>query len=165
MSDCAEAFRLNPYYDVCDRYRLRWLDVPYRPGELKAVAYKDGAMVGEAVMRTAGKPVAVKLAAEADELPADGETCVFVQVDVVDAKGTRDPWAKDRVSFTLTGPGRILAVGNADPRAHEAFTEVASHPLSFGKAVAVVRRDKGASGPIVLKAAVKGLKPAEVAFR
>ena len=58
-----------------------------------------------------------------------------------------------------------LAVGNADPRAHAPFTKVDSHPLYFGKAVAVVRRDKGASGPIVLKAAVKGLKPAEVEFR
>lgn len=165
VSDCAEAFRLNPYYDVCDRYRLRWFDVPYRPGELKAVAYKEGKAIGEAVMRTAGKPVAVKLTAEAPALSDDGETCVFVQVDVVDAKGTRDPWAKDRVSFELTGPGKILAVGNADPRAHEPFTKVDSHPLYFGKAVAVVRRDKGASGPIVLKAAVKGLKPAEVEFR
>ena len=165
VSDCAEAFRLNPYYDVCDRYRLRWFDVPYRPGELKAVAYKEGKAIGEAVMRTAGKPVAVKLTAEAPALPDDGKTCVFVQVDVVDAKGTRDPWAKDRVSFELTGPGKILAVGNADPRAHEPFTKVDSHPLYFGKAVAVVRRDKGASGPIVLKAAVKGLKPAEVEFR
>ena len=61
--------------------------------------------------------------------------------------------------------GNNLAVGNADPRAHEPFTKVDSHPLYFGKAVAVVRRDKGASGPIVLKAAVKGLKPAEVEFR
>ena len=150
---------------MCDRYRLRWFDVPYRPGELKAVAYKEGKAIGEAVMRTAGKPVAVKLTAEAPALPDDGETCVFVQVDVVDAEGTRGPWAKDRVSFELTGPGKILAVGNADPRAHEPFTKVDSHPLYFGKAVAVVRRDKGASGPIVLKAAVKGLKPAEVEFR
>ena len=164
VSDCAEAFRLNPYYDVCDRYRLRWFDVPYRPGELRAVAYKDGRAIGEAVQRTAGTPVAVKLTAEAPALPADGETCVFVQVDVVDEKGTRDPWAQNRIAFELTGPGRILAVGNADPRAHEPFTKVESHPLYFGKAVAVVRRDRGAAGPIVLKASAKGLRSAAVTF-
>ena len=116
-------------------------------------------------MKTADKPVAVKLTAEKAELPADGETCVFVQVDVVDAAGVRDPWAKSRVDFELKGPGRILAVGNANPRAHEAFTKVDSHPLYFGKAVAVVRREKGESGTIVLKASVDGLKSAEVEFK
>ena len=165
VSDCADAHRLNPYYDVCDRYRLRWFDVPYAPGELKVVAYRGGSPIGEAVMKTAGKPVAVKLAAEKETLPADGETCVFVQVDVVDAQGVRDPWAKNRVKFALTGPGKIVAVGNGDARAHEAFTKTDSHPLYYGKAVAVVRREKGATGPIVLKASVDGLRDAEVEFR
>lgn len=165
VSDCADAFRLNPYYDVCARYRLRWFDIPYQPGELTAVAYKEGRQIGEAMVKTAGKPVAVKLKAEKKVLPDDGVTCVFVQVDVVDANGVRDPLAKNRVKFELAGPGRILAVGNADPRAHEAFTKVDSHPLYFGKAVAVVRRDRGEQGAIVLKASVDGLKSAEVEFK
>ena len=165
VSDCADGFRMNPYYDVCDRYRLRWFDVPYEPGELRAVAYRNGAKCGEATVRTAGKAVAVSLTPEREELPDDGETCVFVQVDVVDAAGVRDPLAKDRVHFTLTGPGRILAVGNGNPRGHEAFTKTDSHPLYFGKAVAVVRRRKGTSAPIVLKASVDGLEPAEIHFK
>ena len=164
VSNCAEAFRMNPYYDVCDRYRLRWFDVPYVPGELKVVAYKKGLRSGEAVVRTAGKPVAVKLTPEQDALPADGETCVFVQVDLVDAAGVRDPLAKNRVSFSLTGPGRILAVGNGDARAHEVFTKIDSHPLYFGKAVVVIRRDAGSGEPIVLKASAEGMAPAEVQF-
>ncbi len=165
VSPCTDAFRLNPYYDVCDRYRLRWFDVPYQPGELKAVAYKNGAVIGEHVVRTAGKPAAVKLLPEETALPADGETCVFVQVNAVDEKGTLEPWAKDRVSFKLTGPGKIMAVGNADPRAHESFMDVASHPLYFGRAVVVVRRDKGATGPITLTAEAKGLQPASVEWK
>ena len=165
VSDCADAFRMNPYYDVCDRYRLRWFDVPYEPGELKAVAYKNGLRSGEAVVKTAQKPVAVKLTPERDALPADGETCVFVQVDVVDAAGVRDPLAKNRVSFSLSGPGRILAVGNGDARGHEAFTKTDSHPLYFGKAVAVVRRDAGSEDPVVLKVSAEGLAPAEIQFK
>ncbi len=164
VSDCTENYRLNPYYDVCDRYRLRWFDVPYAPGELKAVAYKNGKKIGEAVQRTAGAPVAVKLTPEQKTLPADGETCVFVQVDVVDAQGVRNPWAKNRVAFSLTGPGRIVAVGNGDPRGYDVFTNVAAHPLYFGKAVVVVRRDKGATGPIALTATVDGLTAGRVDF-
>ena len=156
--------RTNSYYDVCARYRLRWFDVPYEPGELKVVAYRDGKKIGEQTMRTAGKPVAVKLTPESKDLPADGETCVFVQVDLVDANGVRDPWANGRVSFNLTGPGKLLAVGNGNPRGHDSFKDVASHPLYFGKAVAVVRRDKGATGPITLTVSAEGLKSAVATF-
>ena len=157
-------FRTNDYYRVCGRYRLRWLDVPYEPGELKVVAYRGGKKIGEQVMRTAEYPRTVKLTPEAKELPADGETCVFVQVDLMDEKGTRDPWAENRVSFKIEGPGKILAVGNGDPRGLEPFTVVSSHPLYFGKAVAVVRRNKGAAGPIRLTASVEGMKSATVEF-
>ncbi len=46
----------NPNAEVVrDRYALRWLDVPYEPGELKAVAYQNGHKLGSAVMRTAGR--------------------------------------------------------------------------------------------------------------
>ena len=84
--------------------------------------------------------------------------------DIVDLMCVRDPWAANRVSFRLDGPGKILAVGNGDPRGLEPFTVVSSHPLYFGKAVAVVRRNKGATGPIRLTASVEGLAPATVEF-
>ena len=69
------------------------------------------------------------------------------------------------MSFSLTGPGRILAVGNGNPRAHESFAKTNAHPLYFGKAVAVVRREAGTSAPIVLKASVDGLQSAEIRFK
>ena len=36
----------SDYYAVTYKYRLRWNDVVYEPGELKAVAYKDGKKIG-----------------------------------------------------------------------------------------------------------------------
>jgi len=161
--ECGD-FRTNRYYDVCGRYRLRWPDVPYEAGELRVVAYRGGERIGERTMRTAGRPVAVRLTPESDELPPDGETCVFVQVDVVDADGVRDPWASSRVTFSLEGPGRLMAVGNGNPRGLDSFKDVSSHRLYYGKAVAVVRRDKGAKGAITLTAAVDGLATAEARF-
>jgi beta-galactosidase len=155
----------NPYYDVCDTYRLRWLEVPYEPGELKAVAYKNGATIAERVMKTAGKPVAVRLTPEPTALPADGESVVFVQVDVTDAAGTRDPRATHLIRFSLTGPGEIVAVGNGNPRGLDAFTDTACHPLYFGKAVAVLRRKAGQTGPITLTASADGLAPASFSFK
>ncbi len=155
----------NPYYEVVDKYRLRWNDVVYQPGELKVVAYRDGKKIGEKIMRTAEKAECIQLTPEEKTLPADGETYVFVQVDVTDAKGVRDPLAKNMINFSLTGPGKIVSVGNADPRGLKSFKETANHPLYFGKAVVVVRREKGGMAPIVLKAEAQGLKPATVEFK
>ncbi len=155
----------NPYYDVCDTYRLRWLDVTYAPGELKAVAYKNGVQIAEEVMKTAGKPVAVKLTPEQALLPADGESLVFVQVDVVDPAGVRNPRATNRVHFALTGPGEIVTVGNGNPRATDSFADVSKHPLYFGKAVAVVRRKMNQSGPVTLTVTADGLAADAAVFR
>ena len=145
------------YYDVCAKYRLRWFDVPYEPGELRAVAYRGGKRIGETVMRTAGDPAALKLTVE-PKLADDPCALAWVQVDVLDAKGVRNPLAMNRVKFKLEGPGKILGVGNGNPHAFEAFTETASHPLFFGKAMAVIHRE--GPGELTLTVSSDGLSPA-----
>ncbi|MBO4287193.1 MAG: discoidin domain-containing protein, partial [Kiritimatiellae bacterium] len=147
----------SSYYDVCAKYRLRWFDVPYEPGELKAVAYRGETKLGETVMRTAGEPAAVKLTVE-PKLTDSPDELIWVQVDVVDANGVRNPLAMDRVFFKLSGPGQILGVGNGNAHAFEAFTKTDSHPLFYGKAVAVIRRD--APGALELSVSAPGLAPA-----
>ena len=69
------------YYAVTDKYRLRWIDVAYEPGELKAVAYKDGKQIGEAVMRTAGEPAAIRLTPDRTTLSASGDDLCYVLVE------------------------------------------------------------------------------------
>ncbi len=163
---CAYEARLDvppysSYYNVCGKYRLRWFDVPYEPGELRAVAYRGGKRIGETVMRTAGDPAALKLTVE-PKLADDPGALAWVQVDVLDAKGVRNPLAMNRVNFRLDGPGKILGVGNGNPHEFEAFTKTASHPLFFGKAMAVVRRD--GPGELTLTVSSEGLTPARAAI-
>ena len=127
--------RTNACYKGCGKYRLMWFDTVYEPGEVKAVAYRQGKRIGESVVRTAGKPVALKLTQDYD----DGEYAFF-QLDAVDAAGVRNPLADNRLSFSVSGSGRIVAVGNGNPRAMESFSDPYAHSLFFGKAVVVVRR-------------------------
>ena len=155
----------NPYYDVCKDYRLLWRAVPYEPGALKVVAYRNGARIGEETVRTAGKPVRVRLTPERAALPADGETLAFVQVDVVDKAGVRDPRAMNVVRFAISGPGEIVVVGNGDASGLASFKDVAQHPLYFGKAVVIVRRLSGKTGDVALTAACDGLKTDAVFFK
>ena len=147
--------RTNACYSVCGKYRLMWFDTVYEPGEVKAVAYRNGTRIGETCVRTAGEPVALKLTQDY----ADGETCFF-QVDAVDSAGVRNPLADNGLSFSVAGPGRIVAVGNGNPRAMESFANPSAHSLFFGKAVVVVRRE--GSGRITLSAAAAGLREARV---
>ena len=146
--------RTNSCYRVCGKYRLMWFDTVYEPGEVKAVAYRHGKRIGEAVVRTAGMPVALKLTQDY----GDGEAGFF-QVEAVDAAGVSNPLADNRLSFSVSGPGRIVAVGNGNPRAMEPFADPSAHSLFFGKAVAVVRRE--GPGQIVLRADSEGLEATE----
>ena len=48
-----------------DRFRLRWNDVKYEPGEIRVVAYDaNGKVIGEQTVKTAGKPSTIHLEAE-----------------------------------------------------------------------------------------------------
>jgi beta-galactosidase len=53
------------------------------------------------------------------EIHADGEDVAVVTVAAVDAQGRVVPTANVPIEFTLSGPGRIVGVGNGDPASHE----------------------------------------------
>ena len=56
------------YIPDLDRYRLRWMNVVYEPGEVKVVAYdSSGKPAMEKIIRTAGTPARLHLAAAADK--------------------------------------------------------------------------------------------------
>lgn len=132
----------DPYYELCDRCRLRWLKVAYEPGELKAVCYKDGQKIGEAVVRTAGEPVAVKL---------DTETVgdvAWANVSLVDKNGVRCPTATNRCHFKIEGDAELLGVGNPDATCLESFAQD-NYPLFAGSATCVIRKGAGAARLIV----------------
>jgi beta-galactosidase len=149
------------YYKITERYRLTW-EVPYEPGEIKVVAYRNGRYIGEDFRKTAFKPAAVRLTPEKPDL-ADGELG-FVVVELTDDDGTPVPRACDRVSFALEGPGEIVAVGNGSMNGLDSFKAVDSHPLFYGRALVIVRRTGGSGLPLKLTASVPKIRSATVAI-
>lgn len=138
-----------------DRYRLRWNDVKYEPGEIKVVAYDEkGNIIGEDVKRTAGAPARLVLTAEyaddkAKTLRADGDDMAFVTVSLVDKDGNLCPTADDQLTFELTGEGTYQAACNGDATSLEPFTQP-QMKLFSGQLVVVVRSTKTA-GTMTLK--------------
>ena len=153
----------SKYYDVTYRYRLRWNDVIYEPGELKAVAYKNGATIGESVMRTAGPPASIRLTPDRTELMPTGEDLSFILVEAVDAEGNVVPLANDMLTFRVSGGGELAAVNNGDQRSLDSLQDD-RHPLFNGKAILIVRAKEGQVGPIQVNVRSEGMEPATVSL-
>ena len=151
-----------------DRYRLRWNNVKYEPGEIRVVTYNQyGDKVGEDVKRTAGEPAQMKFSVETPDhepiacmvegctdehnvlLNADGKDLAFVTVSLLDKDGNECPLADDELTFEVTGAGTFKAACNGDATSLEPFT----HPhmkLFSGKLVVIVQSSKQ-KGNITLK--------------
>ncbi len=127
-----------------DRYRLRWNDVTYQPGELRVVAYNaDGSVMGEQKVLTAGKPVALRMDVECPSsdhttLKADGADLAFITVSLEDANGTFCPTLSDDITIEVTGEGVFEAACNGDATSLQSMRQP-TMKLFSGKAVFVVR--------------------------
>lgn len=125
------------YYDICRRYRLIWEAVPYAPGTLKAVAYRNGKVIGEDIRETSGKAVALRTSL--DPYSRAQDEIFFVRVEAVDSAGRLDPWNMSKVRLSITGPGEIVAAGNGNPHERTGFASLVQ-PLFYGRAMVAVRR-------------------------
>jgi beta-galactosidase len=104
---------------------LEW-QVKYAPGKLEAHAYTAGKQVAMDTVETTGAPAKLELLASQSKLLANGTSVDVLTVRALDAQGRAVPVADNLVSFTLSGPGKIIGVGNGDPASHEADKYVES---------------------------------------
>ncbi len=122
-----------------DRYRLRWNNVVYQPGEIKVVAYDaNSQVVGEQVVRTAGKPERLVLETDRKTIAADGNDLAFVTVSLRDANGTLIPDADNQLTFEVSGAGAFKAACNGDATSLEPFTQPTMR-LFHGQLVVVLQ--------------------------
>ena len=126
---------------------LEW-KVAYEPGRLVARGYGAAGqeIASDAVSTTLGAS-AVQLIPNEVRIAADGASVSAVTVRVNDAEGRMVPDAGNLVAFDLTGPGRIIGVGNGDPASHEAdryVESVSTIPVAEWRTQA---GDPKASGP------------------
>ncbi len=143
---------------VTPLHHLEW-KVKYAPGRLVAKGLRGGKLIEETV-ETTGAPAAIRLTADRTKLTADNADLSVVNVAILDAQGRVLPVADNKITFTLTGPAKLIGVGNGDPSSHE--PDKASSRSAFnGLAQAIVQTTvKG--GKIKLIAEAAGLKTTSV---
>jgi beta-galactosidase len=142
-------------------YRLQWDDVVYQPGELKAVAYKNGEIWAEDIMKTTGKAYQLSMSADRSAVAADGKDLIFITVRIEDKNKLLVPRSNNRLNFSITGPGKIIATDNGDATNHESFQSKTRLAYN-GLCLVIVAAEKGATGAMTVKAESKGLKSGSV---
>jgi beta-galactosidase len=137
--------------------------VPYRPGELTAVASRGGAEIGRRTIATAGAPAALRLTPDVAALTTDRDALAHVLAEVTDASGRLVPDAVVRVAFSVTGAGELAGVANGNPRDVDSFRRP-GRCTWHGRALAILRPAKH-PGAVQLTAQAPGLRPAALTLR
>lgn len=137
---------------LCTEYHVGWR-VTFAPGEVKAISRKDGKVVCEQVIKTAGAPDHIRLSVD-----YQGKNTTFITAEVVDKDGNLCPWAEDQICFIYEGEGKILGTDNGCQTSMERFTSP-QRKAFFGKCMVVV------TGPGSITAKSATLNPAWIEIR
>jgi len=136
--------------------------VPYEPGTLRAFGRRDGQIVAQEEIRTAGVPAAIALKCDKAALSSGARGVAQIEVTILDAEANLVPTADNAVTFDVQGPARIIGVDNGDPSSHESYQGNAR--LAFnGRALAIVQAGK-TPGHVTVTAKAEGLRDASVEF-
>jgi beta-galactosidase len=137
-------------------------EIPYIPGELKAVALKDGKEIAVLAFKTAGRASKLALKADRAQIHKSRNDLAYVTVEVRDQEGNVVPDAAVPVTFSLKGAAELAGMGNANPKDMASFRQ--SRRTTFrGRCLAVVR-PTGAAGDITLRVEAEGLAPATISI-
>lgn len=112
--------------------------VPYSPGTLKAIAIGPDGHDDSVILRTANPPSAIRLTPDRKRITADGQDLSFIQIELVDKRGTLDPNATNRLKVNIAGPGTLAGFGTADMTDTDSYAGP-SRKAWHGRALLVIR--------------------------
>ena len=134
----------------------QWDGILFSPGKITATAIdSQNEVKATHTVETAGAPAKIILAVDAPSertgtgtaLVLDGQDAGMVSAAIVDSKGNVVPSVSDKVEFRIvSGPGRIVGVGNGDPSCHEP-NQVSWRSAYHGLARAIVQTTENSALP------------------
>ncbi len=134
--------------------------VPYAPGELKAIALKNGKVVATKILHTTGEPAAIHLEVDRPVIRADRQDLGYVSINIVDKNGHIVPNAATQINLSVEGAGELVAAGSAHPYDMASFQQPECQTFQ-GRALAIIRPTLEA-GDIEFTATADGLERAKV---
>jgi beta-galactosidase len=144
--------------DMPRNSHLQWT-VNYEPGKLEAIAYKKGKRLYSKV-ETTGAATEVVMTPYKTTIRADKKDISVINITAFDKEGREVPDANNMITFSISGPGKIIGVGNGDPSSHEPDKfvngEIWQRSLFNGKCQVIVQ-STGETGSIKFEAKATGL--------
>ncbi|GAA4230321.1 beta-galactosidase GalB [Postechiella marina] len=137
--------------------------VVYKPGELKAISYKNGKQIAEDVVKTAGKPAKIDVFVRRKTLKADGEDLSYIECTILDKDGNVVPKADNLIQFKVEGEAKIIGVGNGDNFSHTSF-QAKERKAFNSKCLAIIQTSENI-GDITFTASSQGLETTVVSFK
>jgi beta-galactosidase len=134
--------------------------VRYEPGVIEAHGLEDGKVVLTEKRETTGPTASIRLTADRTEINADGEDVAILQVEALDDEGRPVPTADNSIAFNISGPGKLIGVGNGNPNCQESDKEP-KRSLFNGLAQVIIRSTKR-PGEIHLEAVKDGWEGPEL---
>lgn len=120
-----------------DKMRVE-IPVPFQPGTLEAVAFRNGSEIGRKRLETVGPPKQLRLVKEERVSRADRHALTHLRVEVLDAVGRLVPDAAEQIRIGVAGPADLIGFGHGGPLATGSFQSAASHTHN-GRALAILR--------------------------
>ena len=93
---------------------ITW-EVPFEPGELKAIAKNGGIVVADHMIATSGEAIAMNVECTKSEIKADRVELAHIFVTLVDEKGNLVYRADNEITCTISGPVKLLGMEDANP--------------------------------------------------
>jgi hypothetical protein len=112
-------------------------DIPFEPGVLKVVAYKNNAKVAEDQLTTSGSPAIIKCTTYDTDLKLKNNVAL-IRLKITDKEGNLACLADNEIKCTITGPGKLLGLENASYDASENYNDNV-HRCKNGKLLAYVQ--------------------------
>lgn len=131
--------------------------VPYAPGRLVAVGYRDGREAGRWELRTAGDPAEAQLSSDRTQIRANGEDLAYVNLKLADENGA-PIYARSgdrKVTVHMSGAAVLAGIGNGNPMDASSFQSGVR--TTFHGQLVFVLRSLNRAGEIHVAVEVEGL--------
>ena len=123
-------------------------EIPFEPGVLKAVSYKNNVKVAEDVIQTSGSPAVIKCNSKTDNLKNKLDVAL-IEIKITDNDGNIAVMANNEIRCRISGPGKLLGLENASSDAAEDFNDNV-HRCINGKLLAYIQATEN-SGEITVE--------------
>lgn len=138
--------------------------VPYKKGELRALAYdENGKVIAEDIQKSFSDAARIILTPDKYELLADGQDMIFVEISMQDSEGNPVHNANNRVYVNVTGAARLVGLDNGDSTDFESYKGT-SRRLFSGKLLAMLAA-KTIPGEIRMEVTSEGLPAAVLTLK